>query len=71
MRHLAGRCAAAAAPAIAHGDHEDALGWTLDPLLTVPLALALLIYLVGWRRLSKRASTPVAARRCSCRAGRC
>ena len=37
----------------------DALGWTLDPLLTVPLALALLVYLVGWWRLSKRATTPV------------
>jgi len=41
------------------GDHHAELGWTLDPLLTVPLALALLIYLVGWMRLSKRASVPV------------
>src|SRR3954470_22575409 len=39
--------------------HSEALGWTLDPLLTVPLALALLIYLVGWFRLSKRATTAV------------
>ena len=39
-------------------DHQ-ALGWTLDPLLTVPLALALLIYFVGWSRLSKRATVPV------------
>ena len=39
--------------------HGAALGWTLDPLLTVPLALALLIFAVGWSRLSKRASTPV------------
>jgi len=39
--------------------HHAELGWTLDPLLTVPLALALLIYFVGWMRLSKRASVPV------------
>ena len=49
-----------ASPALAHGAHQNgALGWTIDPLLTVPLGLALLIYLVGWFRLSKRASTPV------------
>ena len=48
-----------ASPALAHGAHEGALGWTLDPLLTVPLGLALLIYLLGWRRLAARASTPV------------
>jgi cytochrome c oxidase assembly factor CtaG len=40
-----------------HHPHE--LGWTLDPLLTVPLGLALLIYVTGWARLSKRASAPV------------
>ena len=40
------------------GRHE-ALGWTLDPLLTVPLALTLIVYAVGWRRLSKRATAPV------------
>ena len=39
--------------------HAEALGWTLEPLLTVPLALALLIYVVGWVRLSRRASTPI------------
>lgn len=39
--------------------HHEALGWTLDPLLTIPLALALIIYVVGWRRLSKRASAPI------------
>jgi cytochrome c oxidase assembly factor CtaG len=48
-----------ASPALAHGAHSGPLGWTLDPLLTVPLAVALLIYLVGWVRLSRRASTPV------------
>ena len=40
-------------------DHHHGLGWTLDPLLTVPLGVALLIYLVGWARLTRRASTPV------------
>jgi cytochrome c oxidase assembly factor CtaG len=39
--------------------HAEALGWTLDPLLTIPLALALAIYLAGWWRLSRRASTRV------------
>nr|NUR38060.1 cytochrome c oxidase assembly protein [Sphingomonas sp.] len=39
--------------------HQDGLGWTLDPLLTVPLALTLLVYIAGWWRLSRRASTPV------------
>jgi cytochrome c oxidase assembly factor CtaG len=51
---------ALAAPALAHAGHEHgALGWTLDPWLIVPLGLALLIYCVGWARLTKRASTPV------------
>jgi cytochrome c oxidase assembly factor CtaG len=48
-----------ASPALAHGGDSGGLEWTLDPLLTVPLAVALLIYLVGWSRLSKRASNPV------------
>ena len=48
-----------AAPALAHGGHEHGVGWTLDPLLLVPLGLALLIYVVGRFRLSKRASAPV------------
>jgi len=47
------------APAFAHGSHEGPVGWTPDPLLTIPLGLALLIYLAGWARLSKRASVPV------------
>lgn len=48
----------AAWPASAHGTHGHGaeLAWTLDPLLTVPLGLALLIYCVGWRRLAARAS---------------
>lgn len=47
-----------AAPAWAHGGHEHELGWTLDPVLIVPLLLALLVYAVGWRRLAQRASLP-------------
>jgi cytochrome c oxidase assembly factor CtaG len=39
--------------------HSEALGWTLDPLLVVPLGLALLIYVIGWAKLTKRAATPV------------
>jgi putative membrane protein len=50
--------AAVAAPAFAHGGHEHGIGWTLDPLLIVPLLLALLIYISGRARLSKRASAP-------------
>jgi cytochrome c oxidase assembly factor CtaG len=42
-----------------HHHHDGGLPWTLDPLLVFPLGLGLLIYLVGWRRLSNRASTPV------------
>ncbi|MFL6763596.1 MAG: cytochrome c oxidase assembly protein [Sphingomicrobium sp.] len=49
----------AATPALAHGEHEGPVGWTLDPVLIVPLGLALIIYLVGWSRLSKRASAAV------------
>jgi putative membrane protein len=48
-----------AAPAFAHGGHEHGLGWTLDPILTVPLGLTLIVYVTGWWRLSKRATTPV------------
>jgi cytochrome c oxidase assembly factor CtaG len=59
LRLIVTLLALGASPALAHGGHEHGLGWTLDPLLVVPLGLALLIYLAGWRRLSERASTPV------------
>src|SRR5439155_15322505 len=36
--------------------HPD-IGWNLDPILLVPLGVALVVYAVGWRRLAKRAST--------------
>jgi putative membrane protein len=42
-----------------HHHHHSGLGWTLDPILLMPLGLGLVIYLVGWFRLSSRASTPV------------
>jgi cytochrome c oxidase assembly factor CtaG len=51
--------ALAAAPAFAHGGHSHAPAWTLDPVLTVPLGLTLLVYLVGRARLAKRASAPL------------
>lgn len=59
MRFLGLALVFAATPALAHGAHQGAFEWTLDPLLTVPLAVTLLVYLVGWSRLSKRASNPV------------
>ena len=37
-----------------HHGHE--IGWTFNPLLVVPLLAALLVYLIGLARLSRRAS---------------
>jgi len=51
--------ALASSPALAHGGHGHGPGWTLDPVLLVPLLVALLIYVAGWRRLSSRASAPL------------
>jgi cytochrome c oxidase assembly factor CtaG len=61
MRLLAGLALLLfAAPAVAHGGSDAGPpGWTLSPDLVLPLGLGLLIYLVGWARLSKRASSPV------------
>jgi cytochrome c oxidase assembly factor CtaG len=46
----------AAAPAFAHGghEHEPAASWTFDPWITVPLALTLLLFLIGRHRLERR-----------------
>ena len=44
---------AAPAPGAAHGT-EHGLGWTLEPVLIVPLALVLLVYLLGLARLWAR-----------------
>lgn len=42
-------------PAAAHGGHShDAPGWTLDPLVTVPLGVLLIVFLVGYQRLRRR-----------------
>lgn len=41
-----------------HHNHGQGIGWNLDPVLVIPLLLALLIYAVGWVRLGKRASAP-------------
>jgi putative membrane protein len=35
---------------------STSMGWTLDPVLLVPLGLALLIFVTGWLQLSRRAS---------------
>lgn len=45
-----------AAPALAHGgeQHAGGPGWTLDPWVTVPLTILLLLFLVGRQRLDKR-----------------
>jgi cytochrome c oxidase assembly factor CtaG len=45
---------AMASSASAHGDHGIPIGWTLDPWVTVPLALTLAIFLVGSDRLARR-----------------
>lgn len=52
----------AAAPAFAHGGESHGPGWTLSPELLIPLALTFAIYLTGWVRLSRRASSPPAGR---------
>lgn len=45
-----------AAPAFAHdsGTPHEEPGWTLDPAIVVPLALALVLFAIGWRRLAGR-----------------
>jgi cytochrome c oxidase assembly factor CtaG len=60
LRLFAAMLACSAAPAFAHGGHEHGLAWTLSPELVIPLGLSLLIYGVGWFRLSRRASRPPA-----------
>ena len=48
--------AASAGRAHSGEDHETAIGWTLDAWVTVPLALLLLLFLVGRARLAQRSS---------------
>lgn len=47
-----------ATPAAAHAGHDHAAppGWTWDPWIVAPLALAALLFCVGWVRLYRRAS---------------
>lgn len=46
------------APSLAHNGHEAGIGWTLDPVLILPLGVALLIFLAGRMQLGRRASRP-------------
>jgi cytochrome c oxidase assembly factor CtaG len=47
----------AATAASAHGgEHSPVPEWTFDPLVTVPLAILLLVYVVGRERLANRSS---------------
>jgi cytochrome c oxidase assembly factor CtaG len=64
MRPLSRRLAALAAlcggtPALAHhleGPAGAPPGWTWDPWITLPLALAALLFAAGWRRLAARSA---------------
>ena len=58
MRTVAGGLAllAIATPACAHGTTGP--GWTLDPWVTLPLALSLLWFNAGYARLRRRERTP-------------
>ena len=48
----------AATPARAHAGHDHGAppGWTWDPWITLPLALAALLFALGWRALYARSS---------------
>ena len=60
VRHLlAGAMLASfSEPTLAHGGHEHAAkpGWTFDPLVTLPLGILLVVFLVGQRRLADRSN---------------
>jgi cytochrome c oxidase assembly factor CtaG len=61
LRSAAALCAAVASatPALAHPGHPDPgepIGWTWDPAITLPLALSLVIFGLGWWRLRARSS---------------
>ncbi len=48
---------AVATAASAHGgEHGEHVGWTFDPWVTVPLAVLLLVFLVGRERLGRRST---------------
>ncbi len=56
-----------AAPVMAHGTgghaHADAPGWTWDGWITLPLIVAAMLFVVGWRRLAMRSGQGTAALR--------
>ena len=59
-RLAAAMAMAFATPTYAHDNHphDQSPGWTFDPLVTLPLGLLLLLFLVGWSRLSRRSAVP-------------
>jgi putative membrane protein len=54
LRLIAFALALVAEPALAHSEHSPASAWTFDPLVVVPLAALLLLFLAGQRRLASR-----------------
>lgn len=59
VKRLAVIPAVFATPAFAHPGHRGGLpGWSFEPLVVGPLALLLLLFLVGLNRLTRRSSLP-------------
>jgi putative membrane protein len=60
VKRAAMALALAAGPAWAHGGHEhqQAPGWSFEPLVVVPLALLLIVFLIGRWQLARRSSLP-------------
>ncbi len=59
LRWLVGAAAmtATSVQAVAHDTgvaHDEPPGWTLDPLIVLPLLIALAAFATGWRRLTRR-----------------
>jgi cytochrome c oxidase assembly factor CtaG len=53
---LAAVAALVATPAAAHEGHSHHIAWTLDPGVTVPLTIALALYVAGLSRLGQRST---------------
>jgi putative membrane protein len=62
-RLLLGSLALMATPALAHEGHDHGAGWTFAPSVILPLALAALLYAIGFARLWRRADRGRAALR--------
>jgi cytochrome c oxidase assembly factor CtaG len=60
VKRLALAAALAASPALAHGGHDHAAGpgWSFEPLVVLPLAALLIVFLLGRARLSRRSAVP-------------